>query len=770
MSAVSLFWYYRLGIIQTYAVPKLEKIVGFPINAEITNLSLRGGFTLQKVSLGPKDKPIIRAQEVQIDISIGKYLFDLVKTQDASEIIFSEIKVNQAILSARQLENGDLQFFPEVSKPSSGSRQTDEVGKEFKWLISNLKIVDSAIEFELRSQKKQVSINKINLDIENIGNGATSDLRGDLQFFVRDFGIDTFDPNRPYENAINATLIADSSALSFSDTSRFVKAELKFELVNISAYINGVAVPKTDVNVVSRLDNSEGFVLEYLQILDANKNFNVDLQVQDDSKYKFNSTIKNVDVAAIAMFFEEMKDREIRGLVKELKIHGTFKGTKDVNEVIFSDIEVTEATIATRLLENGNLQFSPEGLKTIGSKPNRSKIAQKLKWLITKLKMVDSTFELEIRSQKKQLSLNKINFDVRNLGSSSKSSFDGVMQIFVRDFGIDKFDPQQTYENAINGKLEANKCTLYFDENNRFVKSELSLDLLEFDAFINGVGIPRTNVEIETIIDNSEDFTFQNLKLNDKNKNFNLNLQLNDSSQYQFVLGINRIDVGAIALFFDQMKGKDIRGNITELQMQGQFLKSSLFDVKDSLNSVLDFKIDNIYLPRQLIEVPPFNIVFLPFTVISSSFSLIPDSVLPNELINLGNFVSETLKDSQTFRLKNGDFHIAVKDRLINLSEVKIGTDLTGDIYFGGTVDYDHNIEINSGVQLLGVRIPLPITGTLESPYPDPLVFISSIFTEFGLSIMRLPITVVEEIGSWFSASKKESQEIVKQADRPSSP
>lgn len=425
------------------------------------------------------------------------------------------------------------------------------------------------------------------------------------------------------------------------------------------------------------------------------------------------------------------------------------------NKVDFSKIKITQAVLSIRKLEDGTLLFFPENNKNLSSKSDTDK-ATKSSWNISALEIINSNVEIEIRSQKKQISFSNINLLIKNLGDSRLSHSKGSANIFYRDFGIDKFDSNESYKFAFVTKLDLDDLAINIDNISSVNTVKLNTNFEETYLYFENFNTKDAKFNSLINLDHSEGkWRVQSLEFLAKNPDLAIKAsQIDQTGKCSLNVNISELDLSIISELFSNLEKTNINGRITDLKFEGETTTYDFNNVLKNLRGQLNFRLSDVLLPKQLIELVPFNILFLPLTTVGSVFEVIPANIIHDDLIDFGKNISDKLKNSQTFKIEEGEFNLSLLDDKIDLSEVKFGTDISGDIYLSGQVWRDQKIEIKSGYQVLGIKIPLPITGTLDEPIPDVEHFITGLVTEFGLSIVNLPITWAKRAYSIFDDEK----------------
>lgn len=703
VSATFYLWHYRVSLIQDQAIPRLESILGFSINGDVKEVSLTDGLIIKNLSLGPKDKPVLRAREASLNIPLLEVIANKLSGRHSSEFVISEVTLDKAMLSARRSKEGKFIFFPESKDPNEGKREKEADTQTSLWKIKTLKVSDSDIEIEDRTLNKQISVSSINLNIEDLGNSSKLNTGGAFKLFIRDPGIDTFDPNSTYKEAFFTNVELDKLSLSLSEKMIIETGEFETSLLKTVLFLNSKSIAQDSLDLEGSLKhNSESnsdWLLENLNISGKNSTFS-------------------------------------------LKIPSSLNLTK----LNFSEIDYTLNITDFDLTKLSIIGLDFNGILTsqASGKVSRAKIKT----------------NLAVDLKDKELKILKASGDI-NLSTNQKSN-ESIIKLKFEEFNFDKL--KDFYKPKANNKsLEPIKnLKIHWP----YAKTEIDLDIRNTVFHTYRIDEIKLLGEVNPNEANLNKITLRN----DKNiikSNFVLNF--NYSQDYKLNLEAEKIDIESLKVLYDELENRGLRGQIQNLKITASGSSSDSDILSKTLNANLNFDADDIYMPKELMDVPPFNIIFLPFTAVSSAFSLIPKEILPNDLISAGVGISDAVKDLQTFKLAYGNFDLKIADETVFLEEIKLGTSISGDLYFSGLIKFNKEIEINSGVSLLSVRVPLPITGTLDSPRPDVTQFVKGIFTEFGLSVLKLPVSFFSGIGDLFSSKSEKNEEKEKREKTDSS-
>jgi hypothetical protein len=429
----------------------------------------------------------------------------------------------------------------------------------------------------------------------------------------------------------------------------------------------------------------------------------------------------------------------------------------------------------------GNLNLEISNINS--NNKNNLKFKSKLKNLsgdFDKLKISipmegDIAFDLEFPSNlnlfESGFNLSKLNLDLKDVDTEilkleaevnlkkKDSGLNPIIKVKSDSINLDKLKSIYIFENK-SKQTESSTSLNDAQKLDEPVKEQVARDLkinwpyskTQIELDLKNLVFHNYNLEEFLVVGQIDKAELNLNKIQIKNEklilNSNFEMKFNNLQDYKLTVDADKIDIEAFKIFHDKDRG--VRGSIGNFKLEaiGASANSDVF--KKTLKANLNFNSDDIYLPKELMDVPPFNIIFIPFTVVSSAFSVIPKEVLPNDLINAGVGISSAIRDLQTFKLSQGVFDIRIENEIVFLEEIKLGSSISGDLYFSGQLKFNEEIEINSGISLLGIRIPLPISGTLDSPNPDIILFVKGIFTEFGLSIVELPVTFFSRFTNLF--------------------
>ncbi|MCO6430261.1 MAG: hypothetical protein J5J00_05320, partial [Deltaproteobacteria bacterium] len=242
--------------------------------------------------------------------------------------------------------------------------------------------------------------------------------------------------------------------------------------------------------------------------------------------------------------------------------------------------------------------------------------------------------------------------------------------------------------------------------------------------------------------------SFPSFKTNGWSTSLKSQAEFSGSSQYTFELGMEALEAEAFHKTVSPGLDAHVKGRMKGLEIRLQSSGRSAEDLKRHLRGEIKAQFDRLELPGELQNVIPFNIIFAPFVVVGKTAELLPLSLIPDPIERTASGISTALDESQQVVIYEGEMKLEIADSKVMVSEFVIGTDLLPAVYFSGDVAFNGEISLSSGVSLMGVKVPLPIGGTLERPYPDVTRFVAELASAIGYNITNLPQNVLNQIGS----------------------
>lgn len=186
-----------------------------------------------------------------------------------------------------------------------------------------------------------------------------------------------------------------------------------------------------------------------------------------------------------------------------------------------------------------------------------------------------------------------------------------------------------------------------------------------------------------------------------------------------------------------------------ELKGKGRFAS----EIKKSLQGDFQLSSQKNQLPSSIQDLFPFNLIFLPLGVVADITGHVTGFLVPDSLSSLATDLKKNLNDQGAIVLDETNIELELKDEKVTIKKGLVSPDLLPGIEYTGTVGMDGDLDLRVFLKILGIRTPLPITGTTSLPLPNVVRFIPELVKGLGLSALD----VVEGVGSVFESksSKK---------------
>ncbi|MCB0325178.1 MAG: hypothetical protein KDD69_16460 [Bdellovibrionales bacterium] len=192
------------------------------------------------------------------------------------------------------------------------------------------------------------------------------------------------------------------------------------------------------------------------------------------------------------------------------------------------------------------------------------------------------------------------------------------------------------------------------------------------------------------------------------------------------------------------------RGTVTQLAFETEGRGFSADAFRDTFQGSFRIQIENPVIPHGLQDQVPFNLILLPIEVVGKVGLLTQQSVLPPVLNQATKFVFGSLSEGSTalsFAEASGELKI---DRgTYRIDNVHFRSVSLPDVLFDGVIESDNDIELMAALEYAGVKLPLPITGTLSTPIPDVVRFSTALSREVGLSVLNVPEHVLKKVADY---------------------
>ncbi len=198
----------------------------------------------------------------------------------------------------------------------------------------------------------------------------------------------------------------------------------------------------------------------------------------------------------------------------------------------------------------------------------------------------------------------------------------------------------------------------------------------------------------------------------------------------------------------DKRNGVAFDGTMNNLKVVFSGESGSLSDFKKSLSATVRSDYSELRLPSRFQDTPPFNIIFLPFKVVSGLGGMASSVLLPAALHEIIGSISASLGESGRLYLRKAIINFDIKNGSVIIPESEINTNLLPTVEFKGTINFDNSVSMVARLKLLEVRVPLPIGGTLQRPLPSVTRFIPSLIEALGLSVAGAAKRFIPGIGN----------------------
>ncbi|MCB0358622.1 MAG: hypothetical protein KDD44_03275 [Bdellovibrionales bacterium] len=170
------------------------------------------------------------------------------------------------------------------------------------------------------------------------------------------------------------------------------------------------------------------------------------------------------------------------------------------------------------------------------------------------------------------------------------------------------------------------------------------------------------------------------------------------------------------------------------VRLKGTSFQADL--LKQSLTGRVDAQFSDLRLPWRVHELPPFNLLFLPVQVVSRIGSFFGNAVLPDELTSLSKGAADTLREDARLYVKKWKLTLDIGDERVKIEESNLNTDVLPTVFYEGSIGFDSTVDLLLRLKLLGAKVPLPVTGTLERPLPDVVTFLPTLVERLGLGVV----------------------------------
>ena len=169
----------------------------------------------------------------------------------------------------------------------------------------------------------------------------------------------------------------------------------------------------------------------------------------------------------------------------------------------------------------------------------------------------------------------------------------------------------------------------------------------------------------------------------------------------------------------------------------------NLSDLKRGLKGRTELLATKASLPSKFQDIPPFNLIFLPLEIVANIAEKTTGFLLPQDLLSTASGLRSELSEQGRLRLKKVQLHCDVQDGEVKISRGTINPNLLPGVEYTGSIGFDGDLDLRAFITLLGVRVPLPIAGSLNTPLPNVLRFVPELIRGLGLSALDIVNEVI---------------------------
>lgn len=236
-----------------------------------------------------------------------------------------------------------------------------------------------------------------------------------------------------------------------------------------------------------------------------------------------------------------------------------------------------------------------------------------------------------------------------------------------------------------------------------------------------------------------------------------------EKKDFSLLLEGQNFDYAPLLEMFDESgQEQKLGGQITSLRLRAKGRAENERVLKKSLNASLKIEGEDVDIPGYLQDVPPFNLIFLPFTTLKKVSGTLGTFLLPEKVMGAISRIGEVLKESGKLHLDEFRMQADAENEKVKVSNTRFNPNLLPTVEFEGDIGLDERVDLVTRLKLVGVWVPLPITGWLNTPLPDVAAFVPELVKALGLSVAEVGegvLKVGEGIGGVFKTKKEEEAE-----------
>ncbi len=660
--------------------------------------------------------------------------------------------------SASDLTNNSLLFIKNIFS------QQENWSNELSFFNTCKGNINGLANFDFKNKTLSLNSGEIDISDKNYGNikGSLNKLVGfswkdkkmrlttdlDGKIAADDLHIDNL------INALTKQQVFKSGELQFVLTFDADK-ELKkinlnsdFDLENLIPNIS----PKLKPMVLKSNLNAEIDNLEKIEIKNFSSNITSEgtdvgeidgrgiMDFKEDRSFALSFSYDVYDKIALNFF----ADDETLSKIKEIDLSGRFEANKESLHapIIYSG----SAAMKKFITENETNDFS--GMF-------KYKISQN-----SKLVKIED-FEVDLFNKKADI----LNFDANGYLRVPFDSGDSFLKIISP-----KADIKDTlaFLNYLKTTTDSDNSNAEYPALNFYglnLNSSIYVKDLSYGKFLKGtlsadVNISNNEIKIEPFTINTEGTNINSI--------FEMNASFADGYPFHFVSECKLLSLKPL---FQTILAKNYREakatvDVCSINIAGKGFTNE--NIMKNLKGSFYCSLSDISLPDSVTNIAILKIILLPVESFAQLRAMLPGGFLPKNIVtsikNAGSFFSHI----NNLFLNEANIYLVIRDGNIYVEQfVMLGGEnafLTSSV-FSGTVGLNGDLDLKTYSNISGLKIPLNIYGTLNSPNPDLIKFISAFLTDNTIEVLN-PNNWIEfavDAGTGVKNTVKGTAEIFKQ-------
>ncbi len=325
-----------------------------------------------------------------------------------------------------------------------------------------------------------------------------------------------------------------------------------------------------------------------------------------------------------------------------------------------------------------------------------------------------------------------------------------------------------TKDDLLLGDLN-HKGSLLFSDHSTVLDGEINSSILELDQLLalipskkepNGTENKESNF-IANLKVNLANFSYKNIKLTEASSDIhfgdslisgeNLLMNINNAPlKGSFILStieplfkptidldIRNLELHPIVKAFNEKASENLYGDIKRLTFR---IKNSWEEKDKGLkerDGDLRATFTNLKIPAYLQDTPPINLLFLPVKALEYVSDQVGGAFLPESIKKTTEIVDTETRSGQ-IEFNEAQIQGLINGKGITLSNTKFNSYVLPTLHFNGNIDFNEDLNLAIGIEVLKVPIPLPVTGSLSLPLPDLIGFLPAIVKSLGTSFTNI--------------------------------